>query len=70
MPIRILDDELVNKIAAETARIVRQPDIREKMPAWGGDSAGTTPQEFEKKYREDIARYARILKQANVPLVD
>jgi tripartite-type tricarboxylate transporter receptor subunit TctC len=62
--------DIVSRIASETARTVRLPDIRERMPVWGGDSAGTTPEEFGAKFREDIARYAKIIKQAKVPPVD
>jgi tripartite-type tricarboxylate transporter receptor subunit TctC len=62
--------DIVNKISSETIRVVRLPDIRERMPAWGGDSAGTTPEEFGKKFREDIDRYARVIRQAKVPPVD
>jgi tripartite-type tricarboxylate transporter receptor subunit TctC len=62
--------DVVNKIANETIRVVRLPEIIEKMPVWGGESAGTTPEAFAAKYRDDIARYARIIKSANVPLAD
>ena len=62
--------DVVNKIASETIRVVRLPDIRARMPVWGGDSAGTTPEEFGAKFREDIARYAKVIKQAKVPPVD
>jgi tripartite-type tricarboxylate transporter receptor subunit TctC len=62
--------DVVNRIANETIRVVRLPDIEPKMPAWGGESAGTTPEAFNTKFREDIARYAKVIKMANVPLVD
>ncbi len=62
--------EIVNHIATETTRVVHLPEIRERMPGWGGDSAGTTPEEFAAKFQEDIATYARIIKQAHVPPVD
>jgi tripartite-type tricarboxylate transporter receptor subunit TctC len=62
--------DIVAKIANETIRTVRMPDINDKMPAWGGDGAGTTPEAFSAKFKEDVARYARVIKQANVPLVD
>lgn len=62
--------EAVNRMANETIRVVRLPEIAEKMPAWGGESAGTTPEAFNAKFREDIARYARVIKMANVPSAD
>ena len=65
-----LPRDIVNKIASETIRTVRMPDINDKMPVWGGDGAGTTPEAFAVKFKEDIARYARVIKQANVPPAD
>lgn len=62
--------DIVNKIANETIRTVRMPDINDKMPLWGGDGAGTTPEAFAAKFKEDIARYAKVIKMANVPPAD
>jgi tripartite-type tricarboxylate transporter receptor subunit TctC len=62
--------DILNKIAAETARDLRMPDVAARLPGWGGEAAGTTPDEFAAKYRADVARYAKIIKDANVPLVD
>ncbi len=62
--------DVVGKIASETIRTMRMPDIREKVPAWGGEPAGTTSEEFTAKFREDVAIYARLIKQANIPPAD
>lgn len=65
-----LPHDIAVKVASETARVLKMPDVIAKLPGWGGEAAGTTPDEFAAKYRGDIARYAKILRQANVPLVD
>ncbi len=62
--------DIQNKIAAETARALKLPDVVAKLPSWGGEAAGTTPEAFTAKYHADIAKYAKILKEANVPKVD
>ena len=62
--------DIVAKIANETIRTVRMPDINDKMPVFGGDAAGTTPEAFAAKFREDLARYAKVIKQANIPPAD
>jgi tripartite-type tricarboxylate transporter receptor subunit TctC len=61
--------EVLNRIAAETNRAIKTPDVMAVLTTQG-EAAGGTPEEFEKKYRSDIALYARIIKQANIPLVD
>ncbi|MFM9969505.1 MAG: Bug family tripartite tricarboxylate transporter substrate binding protein [Burkholderiales bacterium] len=62
--------DIVNRIANETIKTVRLPDINEKMPVWGGDGAGTTPEAFGAKFRDDVARYAKVIKAANIPPAD
>ena len=36
----------------------------------GGDGAGTTPEQFGAKFREDVARYAKLIRQINLPPAD
>ena len=62
--------DILNKISSETARALRLHDVAERLPGWGAEAAGTTPEEFAARYRADIARYARIIKDANIPRLD
>jgi tripartite-type tricarboxylate transporter receptor subunit TctC len=62
-----LPRDIVAKIASESARAVKAPDIQDKL---GGDPAGTTPEEFAAKFRSEVANYAKVIKEANVPLQD
>jgi tripartite-type tricarboxylate transporter receptor subunit TctC len=61
--------DVLNRIAAETNRALKTPEVMAVLPNQG-EAAGGTPEEFGKKYRDDIALYARIIKQANIPLVE
>ena len=61
--------DVLNRIAAETNRALKTPEVMAVLPNHG-EAAGGTPEEFGKKYRDDIALYARIIKQANIPLVE
>lgn len=62
--------DILGRISAETIRSLGAPDIIARVPGWGGEPAGTTPEDFAARYRADIAKYAKIIKEANVPLVD
>ena len=62
--------EILNKISSETTRALRMPEIVERLASGGLEAAGTTPEEFAARYRADIARYAKIIKDTNIPLVD
>jgi tripartite-type tricarboxylate transporter receptor subunit TctC len=61
--------EALEAIAGETIRILKMPDIAPKVPGWGGEAAGTTPDEFAARYRSDVAKFARIVREARVPKV-
>ncbi|MFM9970080.1 MAG: tripartite tricarboxylate transporter substrate binding protein [Burkholderiales bacterium] len=62
--------EIQNRISAEVARILKLPDIIERLPAWGGEAIGSSPEEFGKRYRADIARYGKVVRDAKVPTLD
>lgn len=62
--------EVLSAISAETARIVRMPDIAERMPGWGGVGVGSSPDAFAARFRGDIAKYARVVKEARIPLME
>jgi tripartite-type tricarboxylate transporter receptor subunit TctC len=62
--------EVLARVAAETARTLAMPDIAERVPGWGGVATGSSPEEFTRRYRTDLAKFARIVKEARVPLID
>ena len=62
--------EVLARIAEDTQRALKMPDILARVPGWGGEAAGTTPDEFDTRYRADIAKYARIIKEAKIPLLE
>ena len=62
--------DILNKVSADTARALRMPDVAARLPGWGAEAAGTTPDAFAAKYRSEVARYAKVIKAAKVPLVD
>jgi len=62
--------EIVNRIRSEMARAIRLPEVKERLPAWGYEAVGSTPEEFTAKFRNDLATYAKIIKDARIPLQD
>ncbi|MSQ51218.1 MAG: tripartite tricarboxylate transporter substrate binding protein [Betaproteobacteria bacterium] len=62
--------EIQNRISAEVARVLRLPDIVLRLPVWGGEAIGSSPEEFSKRYRADIARYGKVVREAKVPTLD
>jgi tripartite-type tricarboxylate transporter receptor subunit TctC len=57
---------VVARIRDEVARIVQQPDIRERIVTLGGEPVGNTPAEFAAIVRSDIAKWKGVAKAANI----
>lgn len=62
--------EIVTKLHAELARILAMPEIRERIISMGNEIVGSTPEEFAASYKADMAKFARIIKDARIPLQD
>jgi tripartite-type tricarboxylate transporter receptor subunit TctC len=60
--------EIVDKISEETRRILGMPDVREKLLSLGAQPAGSTPEEFAHFIDSEIAKWARVIRSANVTL--
>jgi tripartite-type tricarboxylate transporter receptor subunit TctC len=58
--------EIVTKMQADFARVLQMPDIREKLVAQGGDPVGNTPEQLAAQLKSESARYADIVKRANI----
>ncbi len=58
--------EIVAKLNAEILKALAQPLVREKFVAQGLSVRGTSPEELGAATREQLAKYARLMKQAGV----
>lgn len=61
-------DAIVAKLSNELARILRLPDIRARLVGQGLEPYVTTPAEFGALMRADMAKYAHIIRAANIKL--
>ena len=62
--------EIVAKLHAELARILAMPDVRNYILNGGNEIVGSSPAEFAATYKADVAKFARIIKDANIPQQD
>ena len=58
--------EIVSKVSADIAKVLRMEDVRDKLLAQGSIPAPTTPQEFDAINRADTERYGKILRDAGI----
>ena len=57
-----LPRELAEKIAADVARVLAQPGMRDKFVQQGADPVGSTPQEFADYMRAETAKWRPLVK--------
>ena len=59
---------ITQKLSAEVERILRLPDVAARIEALGLQPGGGKPDEFQKTVRNELALYAKIIKEANIRL--
>ena len=57
---------VVNRLQSEIARIVQLPDVSDKLAALGAEAVANTPQEAAAFLKAEIAKWATVVKQANI----
>lgn len=62
--------EIIKSLQHEAARAVHAPEVRQRVEATGNEVVGSTPEEFEAKFKSDVARFKKIVKDARIPYQD
>jgi len=57
---------IVNRLAAEIAKVMAAPDVREKLAALGFQAATDTPAQFDAYLRAEQTKWAKVARDANV----
>jgi tripartite-type tricarboxylate transporter receptor subunit TctC len=61
---------IVAKIQQEVAKALDDPGVVKRINAFGSEPVASTPEQFSAFLSEEIQKYARLVKEANVPLQD
>ncbi len=62
--------DIVQRVQRDTARALAQPELRERLRALGMEIVGSTPEEFEARFKADIAKFTRLVRDARIPQQD
>ena len=57
---------IVARLNAEFRKILELPDIRQRLSATGMEPVGGTPEQFGELIRSEIAKWARVVKEAGI----
>jgi tripartite-type tricarboxylate transporter receptor subunit TctC len=59
---------IVDKIAADTAKVLAMPDVKAKLAAIGLETVGNSPAEFAAIVRNDHQKWGKVIRDANIKL--
>jgi tripartite-type tricarboxylate transporter receptor subunit TctC len=58
--------EIVARLHAELAKLLRAPEVREQFAALGAEPIGDTPDHFAAFLKADMARWGKIIKEKGI----
>lgn len=58
--------EIVTRVHADVVKVLHTPEVRDKISAMAATVVGNTPEEFGERVRSDSAKWARLIKEANI----
>jgi tripartite-type tricarboxylate transporter receptor subunit TctC len=58
----------VDQLSAESARILKLPEVSKRISELGAEPVGSTPEQFAELIKTEIAKWAKVIKDANVEL--
>jgi tripartite-type tricarboxylate transporter receptor subunit TctC len=58
--------DIIGRLHRETARIIAMPDVRDRFITLGFELIGSTPEEFAARIRSEIAKWAKVVRAANI----
>lgn len=57
---------IVSKLNQALARVLKQPEVQDRLRTDGMEPSHSTPQEFEREIRVEIAKWTRVVKAGNI----
>jgi tripartite-type tricarboxylate transporter receptor subunit TctC len=60
--------EIVARLNAEIVKILRAPDVRERLSSLGADVVGSSPEQFAAFQKSDAAKWAKVVKESGAKI--
>jgi tripartite-type tricarboxylate transporter receptor subunit TctC len=58
--------EIIGVLYRESAKILAQPDMKERLAGLGYDLVASTPKEFATRMATEIEMWAKVIRAANI----
>lgn len=59
---------IVQRLYQETKKALDAPDVRERLKAFVAEPVASAPDAFAQRFKDDVAKYTKIVKDANIPM--
>jgi tripartite-type tricarboxylate transporter receptor subunit TctC len=59
---------IVKRLQTDLSRILKMPDVRERIQGTGADVVAGSPEEFAAIIRSEVARWAKVIKEERLPI--
>ena len=59
---------IIAKLNRELVRILRTPEMRERLAGDGSEPVGSTPEEFATHVKSEIAKWHKVISEADIKL--
>jgi tripartite-type tricarboxylate transporter receptor subunit TctC len=66
---RGLPDSIVTRVNAELQKILTDPALAQRLRELEGDARPTTPSEFKARVVEDVTKWMKVVRDANIPRI-
>ncbi len=55
---------VIGRLNGEIRKVVAMPDVKERMSGEGAEAIGSTPEELAKRIKDDIAKWADVVRSS------
>ena len=60
--------EIVELVQSGVAKALQVPDVLERLRTWTNDPVGSRPEQFDAYFKAEVAKFKKVVKDANIPL--
>jgi tripartite-type tricarboxylate transporter receptor subunit TctC len=60
--------EIVDRLHRVLVKALQASDVRERLASQGAEGVGNTPEQFTAQMKSDLAKWAKVVKAANIRL--
>jgi len=58
--------DIVGKLNAEVVQMLALPEVRQRISREGADPVGSTPAEFTERFRDEVAKWGKVVKDSGL----